>query len=202
MEPAKARPPRQAARRSRDGALARSNLAGHHKGAQAQGHRICFIDESGVSPRPRVVRTDAPVGQTPILRECWTRDQLSALAAISPEGKRSFRSQDRAINSADVVGFLAHLRREVPGHMVRIWDGAPIPRRHTRREFLTTGVSPRLHEECLPAYAPELNPGEGLWAHLISRLGAGADGAFGDRDGKNGRGLFALYAGSRRPHPL
>jgi hypothetical protein len=151
LEPAKARPPRQAARRSRDGAGAAGDLAGHQQGAQAQGQRLFFIDESGFSPLPRVVRTYAPVGQTPILPAWWTRDQLAALAAISPEGKLYFHSQDRAINSDDVVGVLEHLRRQVPGHMVLIWDGAPIHRSHTMREFLTTGASPRLHVERLPA---------------------------------------------------
>jgi transposase len=113
-----------------------------------------------------VVRTYAPVGQTPILREWWTRDHLSAISAISPEGQLYFRSQDHAINSDDVVAFLEHLLREVPGPMVVIWDGAPIHRSHTIQEFLAHGAARRLHLERLPAYAPELNPGEGLWQQL------------------------------------
>jgi len=110
-----------------------------------------------------VVRTYAPVGQTPTLREWCTRDHLSAISALSPQGKLYFHSQDRTINSDDVVAFLEHLRREVPGRIAIIWDGAPIHRSHTIREFLTNGASQRLHLERLPAYAPELNPGEGLW---------------------------------------
>ena len=54
------------------------------------------------------------------MRERWTRDPLSASSAISPEGKLYFRRQNRAINSDEVVGFLEHLLREVPGRMVRI----------------------------------------------------------------------------------
>jgi transposase len=71
-----------------------------------------------------------------------------------------------ALNLGDVVAFLEHLRREVPGRMVMIWDGSPIHRSHTIKEFLASGASPRLHLERLPAYAPELNPGEGLWQQL------------------------------------
>jgi transposase len=112
------------------------------------------------------VRTYAPVGQTPILREWCTRDHLSAISAISPEGKLYFQSQCRPINSSDVVAFLEHLLREVPGRMVIIWDGAPIHRSHTVKEFLANGAAQRLHLERLPAYAPELNPGEGLWQQL------------------------------------
>jgi transposase len=166
MEPPKARPARPSTRRSGDHPLARRHLARPQKGAQAQQQTILFLDESGFYPLPSVVRTYAPVGQTPILREWYTRDHLSAISAISPEGKLYFHYQDHAINSEDVVTFLEHLLREVPGCMVIIWDGAPIHRSHTIKAFLTNGASQRLHLERLPAYAPELNPGEGLWAQL------------------------------------
>jgi transposase len=146
--------------------VARGDLACTQKGAEAQQQTILFIDESGFYPLPSVVRTYAPVGHTPIVEEWCTRDHLSAISAISPEGKLYFRSQDRALNSDDVVGFLEHLLREVPGRMLIIWDGAPIHRSHTIREFLTNGASQRLHLERLPAYAPELNPGEALWQQL------------------------------------
>jgi transposase len=113
-----------------------------------------------------VVRTYAPVGHTPILRAWCTREHLSAISAISPEGKLYFHSQEGAINSADVVAFLEYLLREVSGRMVLIWDGAPIHRSHLIQEFLANGAAQRLHLERLPAYAPELNPGEGLWQQL------------------------------------
>jgi transposase len=106
------------------------------------------------------------VGHTPILREWWTRDHLSAISAMSPEAKRYFSCQDQPINSDDVVAFLEQLLREVPSRMVIIWDGAPIHRRRVVKAFLANGAAERLHLERLPAYAPELTPGEGLWAHL------------------------------------
>ena len=85
---------------------------------------------------------------------------------MSPEGQLYFRRQDRPLNADDVVGLLEHLRREVPGRLVIIWAGAPIHRRRTVRQLLTNGASQRLHLARLPAYAPELNPGEGLWQQL------------------------------------
>jgi transposase len=166
LEPPKARTARPAARRSGHCTLARRDLACHQKGAEDQQQRIFFIDESGFYPLPSVVRTYAPVGHTPILREWWTRDHLSAISAISPEGKVYFHCQDDAMNSEDVVAFLEHLLREVPGRMVIIWDGSPIHRSHTIQEFLANGASQRLHLERLPAYAPELNPDEGFWQQL------------------------------------
>jgi hypothetical protein len=106
------------------------------------------------------------MGRTPILQEWCTRDHLSAISAIAPEGKVDFRSQDCALNSADVVACLEHLWREVPGRMVIIWDGAPRHRSQTSKEFLTNGAARRLPLERLPASAPELNPDEGLGQHL------------------------------------
>jgi transposase len=141
-------------------------MARDQKGAEAQHQTILFIDESGFYPLPSVVRTYAPKGRTPILPEWCTRDHLSAISAISPEGKVYFHSQDCALNSADVVAFLEHLLREVPGRMVIIWDGAPIHRSQTIKEFLMNGAAHRLPLERLPAYAPELNPDEGLWQQL------------------------------------
>jgi DDE superfamily endonuclease len=128
-------------------------VAGAQQGAQAPGQTLLFLDESGFSPLPSVVRTDAPMGHTPILREWWTRDHRSAIRARSPAAKRYFACQDRPINAADVVAFLAHLLREVPGRMVIIGDGAPIHRRHVVHAFLGAGAAARLHLE--------LNPGEG-----------------------------------------
>jgi transposase len=109
------------------------------------------------------VHTYAPIGQPPILRQWWTCDHLSAIRAIAPQGQLYFRCQDHALNSADVVAFLEHLLREVPGRMVLIWDGAPMHRSRVIQECLAHGAAQCLHWERLPAYAPELNPGEGLW---------------------------------------
>jgi transposase len=141
-------------------------VAGHQKGAAAQQQALFFVDESGFYPLPSVVRTYAPRGQTPILRDWWTRDHLSAISAISPEGKLYFHCQDRPLNSGDVVAFLEHLLREVSTRMVIVWDGSPIHRSHLIQEFLAGGAAQRLHLERLPAYAPELNPDENLWQHL------------------------------------
>lgn len=141
----------------------------HRGGCPPNSWRVCAtccaIDESGFHPLPSVVRTYAPVGQTPIPREWWTRDHLSAISAISPEGKRYFHSQDRAINSDDVVGFLEHLRRQVPGQMVPSGMGRRSTALTPSGSFSRSG---RRHAsiERQPAYAPELNPGESLWPQL------------------------------------
>ena len=163
QKPASARP---SARRRGDCPRARGDLAGHQQGAETQQHTLLFVDEAGFSPCPSVVRTSAPVGQTPIVREWWTRDHLSAISALSLEGKRYFHSQDGALKSEAVIAFLEHLRREVQGRLGLIGEGAPIHRSRTVKEFLANGAAQRRHLERLPAHAPELNPDEGLWQPL------------------------------------
>jgi hypothetical protein len=101
--------PRPPARRGRHCPLARRNRAGHQQGAEVQPQMILFRDEAGFDPLPSVVRTYAPVGQPPIVREWCTRDHLSAISAILPEGRLYFHGQDHPFNSADVVGGLDHL---------------------------------------------------------------------------------------------
>ncbi len=47
-----------------------------------------------------------------------------------------------------------------------VWDGATIHRGQAVKDFLAQGAAARLHLERLPAYAPELNPAEGVWNML------------------------------------
>ena len=44
-----------------------------------------------------------------------------------------------------------------------VWDGATIHRSQTVKDFLAAGATKRLQLERLPAYAPDLNPAEGVW---------------------------------------
>jgi hypothetical protein len=53
-----------------------------------------------------VVRTYAPVGRTPILKEKLTRDHLSAMSAITLEGKLYMKEQERSFKAEDAVRFL------------------------------------------------------------------------------------------------
>lgn len=125
-----------------------------------------FCDQSGFYLLPAVVRTYAPVGQTPILKEHLSRDHLSAMSAITLDGKLYMKEQERSFKAEDVVRFLKHLMRQIPGKLLVIWDGSPIHRGGAVKDFLASGASRRLKLEQLPGYAPDLNPDEGIWKHL------------------------------------
>ena len=124
------------------------------------------MDQSGFYLLPAVVRTYAPVGKTPVLQEELARDHLAAISAISLEGKLYMMEQERAFKAEDVVRFLKHLLRQIPGKLLLIWDGSPIHRGRAVKYYLTGGASRRLKLEQLPGYAPDLNPDEGVWKHL------------------------------------
>jgi transposase len=47
-----------------------------------------------------------------------------------------------------------------------IWDGSPIHRCQAIKAFLTNPAGQGVPLEQLPAYAPELNPDEGVWNYL------------------------------------
>jgi hypothetical protein len=53
------------------------------------------VDQSGFYLLPAVVRTYAPVGHTPLLQEELSRDHLSAISAISLDGKLYMMEQQR-----------------------------------------------------------------------------------------------------------
>jgi transposase len=141
-------------------------VAFSEKRALKEARTIVFADQSGFYLLPMVVRTYAPVGETPILKENLTRDHLSAMSAITLEGKLYMMEQDRAFKGEDAVRFLKHLMRQIPGKLLVIWDGSPIHRGRAVKDFLSSGASRRLKLEQLPAYAPDLNPDEGIWKHL------------------------------------
>jgi hypothetical protein len=82
------------------------------KGAHREGRTIVFADRSGFYLLPAVVRTYAPVGKTPVLKENLTRDHLSAMSGITLDGKLYMIEQDRAFKGEDVVRFLKHLIRQ------------------------------------------------------------------------------------------
>jgi transposase len=71
--------------------------------------------------------------------------------------------QERVFKGEDVVRFLKHLMRQIPGKLLVIWDGSPIHRGgQAVKEFLAGGAASRVRLGQLPGYAPDLNPDEGV----------------------------------------
>jgi len=129
-----------------------------------------FLDESAFLQRPPVRATWAPKGRTPCLREPFNWPRLSGIGLVltTPTARRLrwFLTFHRGgIRSAHLVRFLNALRRHRRRRVLLLWDRLP-----AHRSRLTPSVLAQHHRwlrvEWLPAYAPELNPVEPLWAYL------------------------------------
>jgi transposase len=127
---------------------------------------LVFVDESGFYLLPAILRTYAPIGETPVLKVFQTRDHLSMMSAITPQGWLFTRTRYEALNGMDSVHFLTHVRSQTDRKLLVIWDGSPIHPNTVVRDFLANGAAKQIHLERLPAYAPDLNPDEGTWRHL------------------------------------
>jgi transposase len=130
-----------------------------------------FGDESAFYLLPCVVKTWAKVGQTPVLRATTRREHLSVASAISTDGRLVSMARATAFNGEGVVGFLRHLLGQIEGKIVLIWDRAKIHHCEAVKQFLRSGAAKRLRLLRLPAYAPDLNPDEGVWRWLKRALG-------------------------------
>lgn len=115
---------------------------------------------------PTALYSYAPRGATPELKASLSRDHLSAISAITPEGKLYTRVRAQAFDGPAIVDFLGHLLRQIEGKLLIIWDGLPAHRSKRVGRFLRQQADGRVHLEQLPGYAPDLNPDEGIWQYL------------------------------------
>ncbi len=139
-------------------------MAWAQKKARREGRTILFIDESGLSERPSVARTWSLRGHTPVLQHSFTWKQLSAIAGLS-FWQFYFRFFPGAIRSEQVIEFLGALRRQIKRPLLIIWDGVAMHRSRKVRAWLEEQDG-HFAVARLPAYAPELNPVEAIWAYL------------------------------------
>ena len=128
---------------------------------------IVFVDESGLSERPTLVRTWAPKGQTPVVQYSFTWKQLSVIAGVT-FWNFYFRLYPGPIRARQCVDFLKALRRQIRSKLLIIWDNLQVHRSRLVRRYLDS-CQGDIQVEFLPAYAPELNPPEYLFGHLKPR---------------------------------
>lgn len=134
--------------------------------AHRERRTLVFTDESGFYLLPAIVRTYAPEGKTPVIRNKQTRDHLSVMGGMTPLGKVYTMVRQKSLNGLDTMDFLEHLQRVAGQRLLVIWDGSPIHRRTEVKEFLSR-TRGHVWVEALPGYAPDLNPwDEGGWHHL------------------------------------
>jgi hypothetical protein len=146
-------------------------VAADQKRARAASAWIVFFDESGISLIPPVRRTWSRRGHTPILRHrmAWKRASMAAALGYHPDGTKArlcFHLQPDSYDTDRLIGVLEQLADFYRGQrVVLIWDGLRSHWSHKMRAYLDVQRH-WLTVERLPAYAPELNAVEYLWANL------------------------------------
>jgi DDE superfamily endonuclease len=146
-------------------------VAADQKGAAAESAWLVFFDESAVSLIPPVRRTWSPRGDTPVLRHRfgWTKASMAAALGYRPDGSAArlcFHLQQPSYDTDTLIGVLDQLGTFYAGQrVVLIWDGLSSHWSIRMRAYLDSHRD-WLCAERLPAYAPELNAVEYLWANL------------------------------------
>jgi hypothetical protein len=87
-------------------------------------------------------------------------------------GKRCrlfFRVVGGNYNDEKLISFLEQLTQQpCMRRLILLWDGLPSHRSHCMAEYLQQHKD-RLWVVRLPAYAPDINPVEGLWANILGQ---------------------------------
>ncbi|MGW5259318.1 IS630 family transposase, partial [Streptomyces sp. NPDC004012] len=173
-------------------ALGEGDLAAGGRSVAALDAWLCFEDEAGFSMTPPTARTWARRGRTPVIRVRGRSQRRFSVAALAcyKHGERSRliyrpkrhldhkRGGRRSFTWTDYRDLLIAAHQQLGAPIVLVWDNLNVHKDRRMREFIDT------HDwiTCyfLPAYAPDLNPVEGIWSLL--RRSSQVNTAFTDPD--------------------
>ena len=160
--------------------------------ARDLGAYVCFEDEAGQGLRPPKGRTWAPRGARPVVRVRGAgggRVSIAGVACYRPGDRphlfyqlriyRRRKGEAKGFTWQDYRDLIIAAHRELSAPLVWIWDNLNIHLAPELAEFAAQNKD-WLRICRLPAYAPELNPAEGIWS-LLKR--AMANFAAADLDG-------------------
>ena len=142
--------------------------------AAAKGAWICLQDEAGQVLRPPVAKTWARRGHTPVVEVSGKgsgRVSIAGLVRLKPGHRgrlmwrtrlhRNRKDERGSFSEDDYIAFLDQAHQRLRAPMVLIWDNLNTHVSVRMRELIA--ARPWLTVIRLPAYAPDLNPAEGVW---------------------------------------
>jgi putative transposase len=142
---------------------------------------LCFADEAGQGLRPPKGKTWGRRGATPIVAVCAAgsgRVSLAGLVCTKP-GKRprlvyrtrthhGRKGEPKGFAEADYARLLDGAHQQLGAPIVLVWDNLNAHVSARMRKLIAARRWLVVYQ--LPAYAPELNPVEGVWSHLKRSL--------------------------------
>jgi len=151
--------------------------------AAATGAYLCFEDEAGQNLRPPKAKTWAPRGHTPVAvvsGKGTGRVSVAGLACYRPGSRprlfyrarvhRGRKGERRSMSEADYAGLVTAAHNQLHAPVILIWDNLNTHISAAMRRFIEAHPD-WLTETRLPAYAPDLNAVEGVWANMKNGLG-------------------------------
>ncbi|ULH17318.1 IS630 family transposase (plasmid) [Deinococcus sp. KNUC1210] len=132
------------------------------------GETLIFVDEVGFSLKPTMAYSWAPRGETPIIFGKTSWSTLSTIGGIATSGHFLQHTSPGSIKGPQVITFLTHVLRHIPGRVTVLLDHAAIHKTKALHAFVQTQT--RLSITYLPPYAPELNPVERVWAYVKQQI--------------------------------
>ena len=120
---------------------------------------IYWGDEMGLRSDHVTGTSDAPVGQTPVIRATGQRFGCNMISAITNKGALAFMVFQGKFTAPVFVAFMRRLLKQVAGTVYLIVDGHPVHQSSRAQRFAAQHTA-RLRLIRLPGYCPELNPDE------------------------------------------
>jgi len=162
--------------------VAAGDLARYERTAADLGAWLCFEDESGQGLRPPKGRTWGRRGHTPVVRvtaQGSKRLSVAALVCARPgcRARLIYRTHPacghgqhrrKGFTETDYARLLDAAHQQLAGPIVLVWDNLPTHVSRAMRQLIAARSWLTVFQ--LPAYAPELNPVEGVWSVLKRSL--------------------------------
>lgn len=151
--------------------------------AAATGAWIVFEDEAGQTLRPPKARTWSRRGHTPTVLVSGKgsgRVSIAGLVCYKPGHRghlfyklrihRGRKGERRSLSEADYAAAITAAHQQLHAPVIVCWDNLNTHISTAMRKFITAHTD-WLTVVQMPAYAPELNPVEGVWANMKNGLG-------------------------------
>ncbi|MEV0136707.1 transposase [Dactylosporangium sp. NPDC050688] len=143
---------------------------------------LVFQDEAGQRLRPPKARTWGRRGHTPVVPVSGKgsgRVSIAGLVCVKPGQRSRFiyrtivhrgrKGEWRSFAETDYIHLLDAAHQQLGGPIVLCWDNLNTHVSAAMRQLIA--ARDWLHVIRLPAYAPDLNPTEGVWSHLKRSIG-------------------------------
>lgn len=163
--------------------MAHPDLGEGSRVAAATGAWIVFEDEAGQNLRPPKARSWAPRGQTPVVAVSGKgsgRVSVAGLVCLKPGRRgrlfyrvlihRGRKGERRSFSEDNYAALVTAAHHQLHAPIILCWDNLNTHVSAVMRRFIDAHTN-WLTVVRLPAYAPDLNPTEGVWAHLKRDLG-------------------------------